>query len=137
MNLFEEVGLLPDIFDAQHYESLPHQASSLRALLPRLRTTTLVRAVEETKWKDQITDRCRRSLPAQQVLETLMKDRRILYETAVFGQEFLDWPSRFAESHKARPLRVLVSDDLFGSDPSFKPGITNISKLITEDWWSD
>jgi hypothetical protein len=137
MNLFEEVGLLPDLFDAQHYESLSHQESTLRALLPRLRATTLVRAVEETKWNAQITDRCRRSLPAQKVLETLMKDRRIIYETTTLGEEILDWPSRFAESHRIRPLRVLVSDDLFGSDPNFKPTITNISKLITEDWWSD
>jgi hypothetical protein len=31
MSLFEEVGLLPDVFDAQHYESLPHQESTLAA----------------------------------------------------------------------------------------------------------
>jgi hypothetical protein len=137
MSLFEEVGLLPDVFDTQHYESLPHQESTLAALLPRLRATTLIRAVEESKWKDEIMERCRRSLPAQQVLKTLMKDRRIIYETTIVAQEFQGWPSSFAESHKVRPLRVLVSDDLFGSDPNFKPSITNISKLITEDWWSD
>jgi hypothetical protein len=57
MSLFEEIGLLPDIFDAHHYESLSHQASILSALLPRLRATTLVRAVEDTKWNDEIRDR--------------------------------------------------------------------------------
>jgi hypothetical protein len=137
MSLFEEVGLLPEIFDAEHYESLPHQQINLSALLPRLRTATLIRACEETKWKDAITDRCRGSLPAQQVLKTLLKERRIIYETAIVGNSFRDWPSTFAESHKIRPMRALVSDDLFGSDPSFTPTITNISKLITEDWWSD
>jgi hypothetical protein len=137
MSLFEEVGLLPEIFDAEHYENLPHQQIALSALLPRLRTATLIRACEETKWKDAITDRCRGSLPAQQVLKTLLKERRIVYETAIVENNFRDWPSTFAESHKIRPLRALVSDDLFGSDPTFKPSITNISKLITEDWWSD
>jgi hypothetical protein len=137
MSLFEEVGLLPEIFDPEHYESLPHQQITLSALLPRLRTATLIRACEETKWKDAITDRCRGSLPAQQVFKTLLKERRIVYETAIVENNFRDWPSTFAESHKIRPLRALVSDDLFGSDPTFKPSITNISKLITEDWWSD
>jgi hypothetical protein len=136
VNLFEEVGLLPEIFDLEHYESAPHQEIALCGLLSRLRTATLVRAIQERKWKDEIKDRCRGSLAAQQVLKTLVKEQRIVCETDA-RKDFQDWPSGFAESHKDRPLRALISDDLFGSDPNFKPRITSISKIITEDWWSD
>lgn len=137
MNLFEEVGLLPEIFDLEHYESGPHQEIALCALLPRLRTATLIRAIEERKWKDEITERCRGSLAAQQVLKTLVKEQRIVSELVNAGRDFQDWPSSFAESHRDRPLRALISDDLFGSAPDFKPRITNVSKIVTEDWWSD
>jgi hypothetical protein len=105
--IFEEVGMLPDIFDVEYYDSLPHQQSALSALLPRLRTTTLVRAVEEVKWKTEVKNCCQGSIPALKVFQTLLKDRRILCETTVFAEDFLDWPSRFAESHRCvLPTRV-------------------------------
>jgi hypothetical protein len=79
VSLFEEIGLHPEIFDSGHYQNLMHQQIALSGLLPRLRTTTLVRAVEETKWKTEVSNRCRSSLLAQKVLQTLMKESRIVY----------------------------------------------------------
>lgn len=137
MNFFEEVGLLPEVFDREHYESLLHQEMALGRLLQRLRITTWVRAVEEPKWTLEAKERCRTSLPAQKVLQTLAKERRIISEAPTAGKDFPDWPSRFEESHKLRELCALISDDLFGSDTKFRPQITNISKVIAEDWWSD
>ena len=122
---------------ARRPSNLPQQRIILSALLPRLRTATLIRAVEDTKWKDEIKDRSQGSLAAQKVLKTLIDEHRIVYEKTVAETEFRDWPSAFAQSHKIRALRALVSDDLSGSNPNFTPEITNISKLITEDWWTD
>jgi hypothetical protein len=93
--------------------------------------------VEEPKWTVEAKERCHSSLPAQKVLQTLAKERRIVCEAPTAGKDFPDWPSRFEESHKLREMSALISDDLFGSDPKFRPRITNISKVIAEDWWSD
>jgi hypothetical protein len=136
-HLFEEVGLLPEVFDVENYESLSDQQKTLHALLGRLRIATLLRVVEEEKWKEEVEKRCKTSLLVREVLETLLKRDRVVREHTNRGLDFRDWRSSFAESHKVRALRALISDDLSGSDPSFKPQITNISKIITEEWWTD
>jgi len=132
VNLFEEIGMLPEIFDLENYDNLRHQELALRALLPRLRTATLVRTVEGSRWDTEASRRCSGSLAAKKVFELLKKEGRIIGEKGRPGTNFRDWLSSYALSHQKREMRLILSDDYTGSKPDFKPIVSNISQAVTE-----
>jgi hypothetical protein len=132
VNLFEEIGMLPEIFDRENYEDLLHQGLALHALLPRLRTATLVRTVEGSRWEKEASRRCSGSPAALKVLQFLINNGRIMPDESCGGTSFKDWLSSYAESHQRRGMRLILSDDLSGSNPDFKPKVTNISQAVTD-----
>ena len=89
MNLFEEVGLLPEVFDPEHYEDIVRQQMALYSLLSRLRSTTLIRAVEAPRWETEAGNRCRSSLAAKKVFELLKKEGRNILPVPRSGSGFV------------------------------------------------
>jgi hypothetical protein len=135
VSLFEEIGLVPDVFDVEHYED-GQQELALSAFLVRVRSVSLVRAVHSKKWKEEAFGRYRNSVCATKVPQLPVNENRVIFEDCAC-EEFRSWWDSFGRSHIYRPMRALISDDLAGSDSNFKPPVTNISKVVTEDWWSD
>jgi hypothetical protein len=136
VSLFEEAGLLPEIFDAERYKSDSQQRLALSAIVTRLRNHTLVRAVEGAKWKKEAF-KYGKSPAAKKVLELLMMQRRIIYEENRTPKSSQDWLAAYAESHKNREIRLIISDDRSGSKPEFIPAVTSISEVVEQNWWSE
>ena len=137
MSLFEETGLLPEVFDVEHYKSPSQQQLALNAIVTRLRNCTLVRAVQGAKWESEAFKRSAKSLAAQKVLQLLKNQCRTIHEEDRQDNRFQDWLAAYAESHKKREMRLIISDERSGSKPEFTPTVTSICEVVTQDWWSE